>query len=196
MTREEQLAFCRICKNEVKDLNRGIICGITGTYADFEDSCAFFKEDLEKKEIVESTVVEKQNNSTVAPLGKRFANYLLVTLFFYIIMIFIGFFIGFFLVLDPEAIDSVINENMILRYLIGFILTAIYYVTFEALTGRTPGKYITKTRVVNMEGEKPDFPTILIRTLCRFIPFDSLSFLFTESTGWHDRFSGTRVVNN
>lgn len=195
MNREEQLVFCRICRNQVKDKNKGIICGITGTYADFEDSCAFFKEDLEKKELIESTKVEKEIISNPASMGKRFANHLLDTLFFYVIAIIIGTFLGFFIEFDPESMESVMNENILLQYLIGFILTSIYYLTFETLTGRTPAKHVTKTKVINMEGEKPDFPTILIRTLCRFIPFDALSFLFTEGSGWHDRFSGTRVVN-
>ncbi|WP_462319563.1 hypothetical protein [Marinilabilia sp.] len=49
--------------------------------------------------------------------------------------------------------------------------------------------------MVTETGESPGFRTILIRSLCRFIPFDALSFLGGEESGWHDRISGTRVIS-
>jgi uncharacterized RDD family membrane protein YckC len=70
-----------------------------------------------------------------------------------------------------------------------------YYCMLEGLTGRTLGKFISGTYVVTADGLKPDFLTILGRTLCRFIPFEPLSFLFGD-LGFHDRFSKTRVVRD
>jgi len=196
MTREEHLKYCSTCKNQVKDSHKGIICGITGTYADFDDSCSFYKEDAEQKEIIENTAVQKEIILSTVSKSKRFANHLLDTFFFYIIAMIIGLIIGFTVAYDnPDALDNLNSDNIFLQYLIGFIAGFIYYATAETLTGRTPAKYITKTRVINMDGERPDLQTVLLRTLCRFIPFDALSFLFTEETGWHDRLSGTRVVN-
>ena len=69
-----------------------------------------------------------------------------------------------------------------------------YYVLFEALTGRTPAKYITGTRVVNMMGGKPSFGQILGRSAARFIPLEPFSFFGSSRRGWHDSLSHTRVV--
>jgi uncharacterized RDD family membrane protein YckC len=65
---------------------------------------------------------------------------------------------------------------------------------FEYLTGRTLAKYITKTKVIDENGEKPDFKKILLRTLSRIFPFEPLSFLVSGNTGWHDEWSKTIVV--
>lgn len=202
MTREEHLKICKTCKSQVKDLKKGIICGITGTYADFDDTCSFYQEDSERKEIEESTIVEntgvqKQITYTKAPLGKRFANHLIDTLFLYIMVFIIGVLYGTVMVMnDPAFFDEIGEGNIVLQYVLGFIAIFIYYSIFEGLTGRSPAKYITKTKVVDLNGEKPDFATIFIRTLCRAIPFDAFSFLFSQdSGGWHDRLSKTSVVD-
>ncbi|CAN0592803.1 unnamed protein product, partial [Laminaria digitata] len=35
---------------------------------------------------------------------------------------------------------------------------------------------------------------LLGRTAARFVPFEAFSFLGGDATGWHDRWSNTRVV--
>ena len=47
------------------------------------------------------------------------------------------------------------------------------------------GKIITRTKVVICLGEKPHFFTIFVRTLCRIIPLDPLTFV-AKGYGWHD----------
>ena len=84
--------------------------------------------------------------------------------------------------------------DFLLEYFIGFVLGTIYYSIFEGLTGRSVGKLITKTKVVNEEGEKASFDSIIRRSLCRYIPFEALSFLGSDAIGWHDTLSKTRVV--
>ena len=79
--------------------------------------------------------------------------------------------------------------------LMGIVIVTAYYTVLEGFTGRTLGKFITRTYVVTAEGLKPGFLTILGRTLCRFIPFEALTFLFS-SVGFHDRLSHTRVVRD
>lgn len=69
-----------------------------------------------------------------------------------------------------------------------------YYLFFEGLFQATPGKFITRTRVVDLDGNKPSFVSILGRTLSRFVPFEPFSFFSSTQDGWHDRWSGTRVV--
>jgi hypothetical protein len=45
MTREEQLAFCKICINKELDPKQGLLCGLTKKKADFKENCADFDKD-------------------------------------------------------------------------------------------------------------------------------------------------------
>ncbi|MBF4514854.1 RDD family protein [Flavobacterium sp. ANB] len=78
----------------------------------------------------------------------------------------------------------------------GFYLSfsMFYYLVLEWLLGRSIGKFITGSTVVNKNGLKPGFGEICIRTLCRLIPFDALSFLGKSGRIWHDSLSNTYVV--
>ena len=68
-----------------------------------------------------------------------------------------------------------------------------YYVFFETIWARTPGKFLFRTVVVNEDGGPPDLRAVIIRTLCRLIPFEAFSVLFGER-GWHDGIASTHVV--
>lgn len=113
---------------------------------------------------------------------QRFFNYI-IDIVVYIILL------GVLIALTgKEYSEDMLNIVFIVAYV---LLSAI----FEALFGKTPGKFITKTHVVTKDGLKPSLLNILGRNLCRLIPFDSLSFLF-GSRGWHDKFSDTFVVKD
>ena len=58
---------------------------------------------------------------------------------------------------------------------------------------KTIGKFITKTKVVNLDGEKASLGKIVIRTFCRFLPIDWISYFFTKR-GFHDYLSETKVI--
>jgi len=75
------------------------------------------------------------------------------------------------------------------------VLYVIYYVSFEVTSGRTLGKFLTGTRVVTTSGLAPSLPTAFVRTLCRFLPFEPMSFSLSE-TWWHDSLSRTQVVRS
>jgi len=77
--------------------------------------------------------------------------------------------------------------------LYSLLLYVFYYSLFEFYFGKTPGKFLTGTIVVTEDGNRPTFKTLLIRSICRLIPLDPLSFLF--SSGWHDQISRTIVIN-
>lgn len=49
-TRENQLAFCRICTNRKFNSQRGLLCGLTDDYAKFEETCVDFEADEYEKE--------------------------------------------------------------------------------------------------------------------------------------------------
>lgn len=70
-----------------------------------------------------------------------------------------------------------------------------YYVSFEVITGRTLGKVLTGTRVVTTSGQELSIHTALVRTLCRLIPLEPMSFSLGE-TWWHDSLSRTQVVRS
>lgn len=83
-----------------------------------------------------------------------------------------------------------INRTLPL-YLFIIVFRFIYYIVFEGLFGTTPAKIITNTLVVNNEGKRAKFSNIFKRTLIRFIPLESLSFI---TYGWHDNWSDTNVL--
>ena len=74
-------------------------------------------------------------------------------------------------------------------------LLQIYYIFFEGTWQRTPGKWITGTKVVRKDGHAPTFGQVLGRSFSRLVPFEVLSFLVGPNPrGWHDRFTKTLVV--
>ncbi len=112
--------------------------------------------------------------------GTRLANYLIDLLTIYIL---------FFVVL---MIGQLYNSE----YLVLYIIMFLYYLIFEATSGKTLGKMVTKTRVVSKDGTKPTFIKIVIRSLSRLIPFDAFSYLFGSELGMHDLFSSTKLLKD
>lgn len=107
----------------------------------------------------------------------------------------IGTVIGLTAFFGENPVLSVIgNMTKIQEYIFGYVIALIYYNVTEIFLGRSIGKFITKTIIVLEDGTRPDYKTILMRTICRFIPFNPLSFLGTPSRGWHDKLSNTYVV--
>ena len=195
MNRQEQLKFCKICKNQRFDGNQGIICGLTNAPADFELSCSQFIEDTSLKLPMESVYAEPKPDYRTASQGKRFANYLVDMVALLVFNYLFGIILGIlFYLLAPSYLSIFKANHWYINYLFGLIAGIIYFTLLEVTTGRTVGKLFTKTKVVDQHFEKPAFGTVLIRTLCRFIPFEPFSFLVSEDTGWHDKLSKTYVV--
>lgn len=125
-----------------------------------------------------------------APQGKRFAN-MIVDLIAYTVMMFvvglIGGAIGGYAFVD-------MMDDPVLGNLFSYGLYFAYFVGFEATLGRTPGKFVTGTKVVNATGDAPSFGQVLGRTATRFVPFEAFSFLSSNPRGWHDKWSNTHVV--
>ncbi len=190
MNREEQLQFCRICKNQKFDMKQGIICGLRNAVADFEDTCPSFEEDTALKEKEATTMAARNVYDSEVSKGTRFANRLID----YIFILVFGFVIGIvWALVSPDTVSVLEEGGRLMDYVFGIIIGMIYYTLFEMITSRTLGKLITGTKVVDEEGNTPDAGTILVRSLCRYIPFDAFSFL-GDGPGWHDTLSKTRVV--
>lgn len=134
----------------------------------------------------------------LASKEKRFLNFVVDFIIKTILGIALGILIGIISALTDSygLYDFFIeSESRLIDYIFGIIITLIYYNIFETATSRSIGKYITKTKVVLVDGSKPKFDEILIRTLCRLIPFNALSFLGDLGKGWHDTLSKTYVVD-
>ncbi|MGV3460297.1 MAG: RDD family protein [Flavobacterium sp.] len=132
-------------------------------------------------------------NDVLATKGKRFGNFVIDLIFRYVLFFIIGIIAA---IIDPEgflAWSESIGRLEELMY--GIIVLVIYFIVTESLFQRTLGKLITGTKVITEDGSKPNFGTIVIRTLCRLIPFEAFSFLGDYAYGWHDSLSKTYVVD-
>ena len=123
-----------------------------------------------------------------ASKGQRFVNYLLD-------QVAMGGMMSAFVLFG--GLSNIFEGNPLGNWIVSTIAGLIYYTLLEGfLQGKSLGKYVTKTRVVTHEGYQPELSTILVRSLCRAVPFDAFSFLFKEPGGWHDEWSKTYVVQD
>jgi uncharacterized RDD family membrane protein YckC len=127
---------------------------------------------------------------------KRFINMLIDIVGYYILSIAIGYIIGLISLIGFDApLNYILTLESIGELVLSIIITLTYFIVLEILTQRSLGKFITKTMVVIKDGTKPSAKDIILRSLCRLIPFDALSFLGSEGRGWHDSVSDTYVVD-
>ncbi|WP_374445399.1 RDD family protein [Epilithonimonas sp.] len=144
-----------------------------------------------------------KNNSRIVDRNQaekllRFINLIIDYIFIYIIVITI-YLLAILIysllgsssfVENSAALD---NMNPLLDRLITAGLYALLMYFTEYITkGRSLGKLITGTMVVNENGGLPTANDFLKRNFSRIVPFDTLSFL--GSRGWHDSWSDTKVV--
>ena len=127
-------------------------------------------------------------NLPISSSWQRFINLLID---YFMVMIFGGV-LGFILGANGAS-EVIINTN---EYILGAIITLLYYVPQEALFGRTIGKLITGTKVVQQNGNKVLISQVIGRTFCRFIPFEAFSFFGGQGkpVGWHDSIPKTVVI--
>jgi len=131
-----------------------------------------------------------------ANAGRRLANYLIDLAVQYGLGYLIGLAAALLTYIDIFGpLEYIEQMNKVEEYLLGLVISFVYYFTFESLTGgRTLGKYITGTKVLTWYGEKPSVGRFAKRSLCRLIPFNPFSFLAENPRGWHDSLSDTVVV--
>jgi len=85
---------------------------------------------------------------------------------------------------------TVLDLPFFLDILIFILILLVYYLPLESFGGLTLGKLITGSRVIDADFNKPSVLKVIIRTVCRILPFPWWIDRFL-----HDRFSGTYVVN-
>jgi len=107
---------------------------------------------------------------------------------------FVGIFVtlpGFFI--WPKILND--KENVMLFIIVyqffNILIYILYWYILEKYYHTTLGKKLMKLKVVD-EGEG----NYLIRSICKFLPLDIISFLLTkDGRFWHDIFSRTTVID-
>jgi uncharacterized RDD family membrane protein YckC len=130
-----------------------------------------------------------------ASTGKRFLNYIIDLLLFWVLIIIVG--IGIALV-SPSVIESIDDSpgfNLMDR-----ILTLLLYGTYMGIVeglfkGKSLGKLITKTRAVHLDGRKIGWDKAFARSFSRAVPFCVFSAFGTPCNPWQDRWTSTMVID-
>lgn len=78
-------------------------------------------------------------------------------------------------------------------YIFFWVTMVVYYLIFEGIFLRTPGKWLSLSKVVNQQGKRPALWQLLVRSLVRVIPIDCFFIPFLDGT-LHDFASRTRVI--
>lgn len=145
-------------------------------------------EEIKEKAITEKDDKQKTNSNTVGS-GIRFSIFFIDSIA-WIILVSIAFFTigGFVQSFNDGALT-------LLSYVLIFTTFIAYYAIMEIKFQKTIGKFITNTKVVKMDGSKPQNSDIMMRTFCRLIPFDRVSYLFAKN-GIHDFLSKTTVIKD
>ncbi|MFM9944176.1 MAG: RDD family protein, partial [Bacteroidia bacterium] len=139
---------------------------------------------------VEEIHKENDYRNFIAPKWKRLVNFLID---YYLILLI--WFTGMVLItsyIDREK-DVVSDTLFNVLIITPFILVFLLYFICERFAGKTLGKLMTGTKVISVFDEELTTNQILIRTLCRIIPFEPISLFFSD-TAWHDDWSDTVVV--
>lgn len=118
----------------------------------------------------------------------RFANWVVDTLICAAIFCLILY------IIYPSRPEEKLMPHIKLSYL---VVTFIYYLSFEYFFKRTPGKFITNTRIIRVSTGSNFFTPVLIRTICRFIPIEAAFIFFSEDgLTLHDLLSKTQLSKN
>ncbi len=132
-----------------------------------------------------------------ASSGKRFANYLIDLVFLYMIMFFWGIII---VLVSPTILESIDKSESILGSfadrIIGLFLYGLVMSLIEAIfQGKSIGKFITGTKAINADGTAIGFDKAFARGFARAVPFNAFSALGKPCYPWHDRWTGTYVID-
>lgn len=118
MTREERLAFCRICTNRKFDMRVGLTCSLTGKVADFEEDCPAYCNDGGCVRPVIAKIEEKG----VAAKGRRKA----LSVFYMLIGLSISA-----IVLSHLAAKQINEQDVVIHILRFVVEISLYYAIYS-----------------------------------------------------------------
>lgn len=144
--------------------------------------------------------IEQDISFERATVGIRFANFLIDTVFYYGIILLVGFALVIILESTGGDIENsfLFREDagsILLQYLVSFVSYLGMFTILEgAAKGKTLGKLITGTRALKIDGGDLTWKDAFMRSLCRFVPFEAFSTF--GGNPWHDRWTDTLVVKD
>jgi uncharacterized RDD family membrane protein YckC len=141
--------------------------------------------------------VEPAHELVLASSGKRFANYLIDLVFFYLIII---FWVAIAAIVSPSSVEGLADSEDAFGTLADRFLSLVAYAVIMSLIeaifrGKSIGKLITGTKAVNEDGSAISFSTAFARGFSRAVPFEPFSALGGTSYPWHDKWTKTYVIN-
>ncbi len=185
------MVFCRKCGKEISQ------------DAKFCEYCGENLDIITKNQETETRSAEpgKWPSHEKAGFGIRFISYILDSIVIGIISSIITF------PFTPTYIPSITfnNSTGVELFDISSILTSLlgilYFVYFEGQRGATPGKMVTKLKVVGTDGTMPiGYGGAFIRYIGRMISLLVLALGYIwiifdkDKQGWHDKIANTYVV--
>ena len=199
MNRDHQLQYCKVCINKQFDPQQGLICGLTSKQAAFESYCPAFKAIYGTSPVVHryEDKASFDPELLLASSTKRLFNMIIDYIVFYllaIVFVFMSALVGAMFFPEEAGFFDDGNNNQLWMYVIVYVSYIFYYTTLEAASGRTIGKLITGTKVVDKDGKVPTLSAIFRRSLSRIVPFEAFSFLGNNARGWHDAWTDTWVI--
>lgn len=179
------LNYCKKCQNKGFDFQQGVICNLTEAKPDFVGLCPSYVENPDHVKTYNDSIRRYSQLEGKVDGWTRFANYFVDRIIILVLSFIMGAIIAFSGYSSISRLES---------YLVSFTVIILYFTIMEGVTGRTVGKFITGTIVVNEQGYKPEFSQIIGRSFCRLIPFEAFSFLGDSHSGWHDTITKTKVI--
>ncbi|MEM9917543.1 MAG: RDD family protein [Bacteroidota bacterium] len=93
-------------------------------------------------------------------------------------------------------LESNMDYKVPMKVLRVIIALGGYYIPLEFFLGKTVGKYVTRSRVVDWRGQRISLRAAVLRYACRWIPFEFASLaLGNDAKAWHDTLLETYVVD-
>lgn len=156
---------------------------------------------IKKEKVIEEKVIESQiepespkekikiTNPEALKVNRktRFFHFVVDLFLAYAFSFLVGYLFGIY------QLGNIVVDN---QFLFGTIVIFVFYFFQEYFFGKTVGKFITKTHVVNKTGNKPSLISLVVRTISRLIPFDAITYLSKEKRGLHDIISTTYVIKD
>ena len=130
-----------------------------------------------------------------ADAGTRFVNALIDGLAGTVITVILIVVLFFLISVVPDFIGGLL---MLLIFLLYFLGPVFYYSVMEyKFKGKSLGKMVTNTTVIDIGGGQPSLGQIIGRSFARLIPLDFITLFFANPpTCIHDSVSNTRVVHD
>ncbi|MBL7684769.1 MAG: RDD family protein, partial [Deltaproteobacteria bacterium] len=136
------------------------------------------------------TVISERLPLSPALPRDRFAAFLVDTLILAAANLILGRIINHFLLNSQIFGPAFTKYYFIFRTVSLFLFVMLYYVFFESSFGASPGKFLCRLRVVDLDGNTPSLSNVFLRNICRLFDYPLLflvALLSIEGSRFHQR---------